>query len=258
MASPIGLQLGDCIAGMAALPPKSIDVVVSDPPYSRHVHTNGRRGQAWGGGARRPPPRLLSAARPLGFEPLSDALRTSAAQQFARLVRRWVLVSSDVDSAHLWRDALVLAGLEYVRTMFWHRLGAAPQFSGDRPSAPCEAIVLAHPKGRKRWNGGGKQGFYAHPVVRRGRLHPTEKPLSLMEELLTDFTDPGELVLDAFAGAGTTAIACHRLGRAFIGWELSPEHYANALQRLNAEEPTLASALRHMQGRGDHSVAASS
>jgi len=64
------------------------------------------------------------------------------------------------------------------------------------------------------------------------RLHETQKPISLMEELTRDFTDPGELVCDPFAGSGTTGVACKHLGRRFVGWERDPKYYAIALQRI--------------------------
>ena len=60
----------------------------------------------------------------------------------------------------------------------------------------------------------------------------TEKPLSLMEKLIRDFTDPGDLILDPFAGSGTTGVAAIRLGRRFIGWERDPKYHAIAVKRL--------------------------
>jgi DNA modification methylase len=64
--------------------------------------------------------------------------------------------------------------------------------------------------------------------------------------LLEDFSDVGELVLDPFAGAGTTAVACKELGRAFVGWELDAGHHAAALRRLDAtrEQGRLADLLQ--------------
>jgi site-specific DNA-methyltransferase (adenine-specific) len=164
----------------------------------------------------------------------------AAADQFARLARRWVLVFCDIESAHLWTGALVSTGaLEYLRTCAWQKVNGAPQFTGDRPAVWGEAIVVCHPKGRKRWNGGGKQGLYAVPTAidrdRSGldaRIHTTQKPVKLMQDLIRDFTDEGETILDPFAGSGTTLFAAARLGRKAIGWEKDPANYAAALERL--------------------------
>lgn len=64
-----------------------------------------------------------------------------------------------------------------------------------------------------------------------GRLHPTQKPVALMEYLVKTYTNPGELVLDNCVGSGTTAVACINTGRKFIGIELDPEYYAVARRR---------------------------
>jgi site-specific DNA-methyltransferase (adenine-specific) len=53
-----------------------------------------------------------------------------------------------------------------------------------------------------------------------------------MEALIRDFTDPGDLVCDPFAGSGTTGVAAIRLGRRFIGWERHPKFHADATARL--------------------------
>jgi site-specific DNA-methyltransferase (adenine-specific) len=60
-----------------------------------------------------------------------------------------------------------------------------------------------------------------------------------MEALVSDFTDPGELVCDPFAGSGTTGVACIRLGRRFIGWERDPKYFAVAVKRLRAAREQL-------------------
>ena len=74
----------------------------------------------------------------------------------------------------------------------------------------------------------------ASTIEGRPALHMTEKPLPLMEALVRDFTDPGELICDPFAGSGTTGVACKRLGRRFVGWERDPKFHAAAVKRLDA------------------------
>lgn len=234
------LRLGDCLlpSGMPSLPDKSVDVMIADPPYSEHVHSKSKGGltQDNRAGAKGE----ISVHRDLGFESITQDEMEAASDQFARLARRWVLVFCDERSDYLWRGALESTGaLEYLRTMWWVKRGGAPQFTGDRPAVPGESIVLAHPKGRKTWNGGGKAGIYSVPTAidrdRSGldvRLHPTQKPVALMEQLIVDFTDTGETILDPYAGSGTTGVAALRLGRGFLGWERDPAHHAAATARL--------------------------
>lgn len=228
---------GDCVEGMAKLKDESVDLILMDPPYSSHTHSNGKRGHRDG-----------PKNRVLGFEHLSNELLIAAADQVSRICRRWVLAFCDIESIHAWKTALETAGLEYVRACFWSKSGAAPQFTGDRPGSHVEAIVCAHrkkPNGRpmrKRWNGRGRNNVFTHPVVRKNsknepRIHTAQKPVSLVTELVTLFSDPGDLVVDPFAGVATTGVACQNTGRVFMGWEMDKKHHAAGVERCkrNAE-----------------------
>lgn len=233
----VTLYHGDCRAILPTI--EGVDHVITDPPYSERTHSNvrsakmraGGRGGRFGADTRR--------NVDLGFDHLSGELRMFCAAQFARLAERWVLVFSDVESDHLWRDDLSASGLDYVRTGAWIRLGGTPQFSGDRPATGFEAVTIAHPKGRKRWNGGGKHAVWTHPIVldRGGkggvRFHPTQKPMGLMSELLELFTDPGDLVLDAFAGSGTLGLAAKLAGRRAVLIEQDEAHCETIARRLD-------------------------
>ena len=218
----------------------AVDVTITDPPYSEHTHKSVRsakmhandRGGRYGSDVRR--------NVDLGFDFLTPDLREFCAAQFARLTKRWVLVFSDVESDHLWRDDLVTAGLDYVRTGAWVKVGSTPQFSGDRPATGFEAVTIAHPKGRKRWNGGGKHALWSVPIVlnRSGsdpRWHTTQKPLALMDVLVDQFSEPGETILDAFGGSGTTAVAAQRLGRKCIVIEQQERHCESIVKRLSQQ-----------------------
>lgn len=235
---------------LPTLPSMSIHVAITDPPYSAKVHGSARsrrmvsandRGGRYGSDTRR--------NVDLGFSELTAELREFLAGEFARLVKRWTLIFSDVESCHLWRADLEDAGLDYVRTMAWHKMGSTPQFSGDRPAVAFEAITVAHQPGRKRWNGGGRHGLYAHAIVlNRGRskdrVHTTQKPLPLMAALVGDFTDPDEMVLDATAGSGTTLVAAKRAGRYGIGVEEDERTCEKAAQRLQAVGASLFDVAR--------------
>lgn len=248
MTGAWSLHLGECLEWMRGLEAGSVDHTIMDPPYSEHVHRNARSAIRKvplhdGAGNVRPAQirRGISRGVDFGFSSATPELIEAWSVEVARVTRRWVAVFSDVESCHLWRGALERAGLEYLRTVFWDKVCGAPQFSGDRPAVACEAITLAHSQGRKRWNGGGKRGIYSVPIeLNRGgvlrRFHPTAKPLALMLALIEDFTDPGELVLDPFAGSATTGVAAVRLGRRFLGAEQDPVHHATAVARLAAEE----------------------
>jgi site-specific DNA-methyltransferase (adenine-specific) len=116
--------------------------------------------------------------------------------------------------------------------------------NGHAADAMIDHLFAWCQPGRPRWNRGGKRGWYDAAVpddvliydylVKDGtpRLHSTQKPVGLMKELVQDFTQPGDVVLDPFMGSGSTGVACLALGRTFIGIELDPGYFALACQRL--------------------------
>lgn len=231
---------GDNAEVLPTLPPKSVAHVITDPPYSEKVHKATRRGamvaEPGKGEA------AYFRATDLGFAHLEPELRRFIAREVGRLSARWSLVFCDVEGSGAWIEDLQAHGTNYVRTGAWVKIGCTPQFTGDRPAVGFEAVVVGHraKAGRYRWNGGGAHAVWSYPIVfdRGGvpnRVHTTQKPLDLMLRLVSDFTDPDEVILDPFAGSGTTGVACLRLGRRFIGIEKSPHYAAVARDRLDAE-----------------------
>jgi site-specific DNA-methyltransferase (adenine-specific) len=220
-----------------------VDVTITDPPYSAKTHSavRSREMKPWdrcAGGA------ASSRVIDLGFEPLTDELRSLAAGEIARLTRRWALVFSDAESDYLWRADLMAAGLDYVRTGAWIRENSAPQFSGDRPAAGFEAVTICHPQGRKRWNGGGKRAVWSVPIVSNRRhnevrVQPAQKPDQLMRVLVDQFSEPGETILDPFAGSGSTLLAAAFLGRHAIGIERDERFCLSAARRLMNAQLTI-------------------
>lgn len=234
------LHEGDCELWLPTLADRSVDVIITDPPYSEWVHAKSRRG------AMRPHPKAtasdISRSRDLGFAAMTPYLMARCAGEFARLCRRWCLVFCDLELIGDWRAALAGAGLEAVRVGLWVKLGCTPQFTGDRPASGAEAIVIAHRKGRKRWNGGGGHAVWSYPIVlnrshRERRRHTAQKPLGLMRELVRLFSDPGETVCDPFAGSATTGIATILEGRDFLGCERDARHVVEGRERLARTQP---------------------
>ena len=234
------VELGDCLSVLSDVPDKSVAHVITDPPYSEHVHSKSRSG-------RNLPDVSDFACRSrravdFGFPHITQDEREDAADHFERIATRWTIVFCDVESSHLWSGALKIAGLEHVRTCAWIKLGCTPQMTGDRPAVGFEAIEVAHPKGKKRWNGGGSRGVWSYPIEldRYGhgnvaRMHTTQKPLDLMLKLVELFTDPDDIVADPFCGFSTTGVACLRLDRRFIGVERDARYHKLSVERLTAE-----------------------
>jgi site-specific DNA-methyltransferase (adenine-specific) len=72
------------------------------------------------------------------------------------------------------------------------------------------------------------------PVVERGTVHPTQKPVALMEYLIKTYTNEGDTVLDFTCGSGTTGVAAKNLNRNFIGIELDENYFKIAQERISA------------------------
>jgi site-specific DNA-methyltransferase (adenine-specific) len=210
--------------------------MITDPPYEAEAHTLQRRTKETGAEFAQ----VLAA--PLDFPAITSAERLAVAAHLARVARRWVIVFCQAEAVQAWREALTAGGAVYKRAAVWVKPDAMPQLTGDRPGMGYESMVCAHSAGRSRWNGGGRVGVYVEnknrsDLQRSG--HPTQKPLALMEALVRDFTDPGELICDPFAGSGTTGVACKRLGRRFVGWERDPKYHAIAVKRIGATREQL-------------------
>jgi adenine-specific DNA methylase len=219
---------------LPTLPSRSVDHVITDPPYEAEAHTLQRRVKRGGG---------VAVVEPLGFPPITEETRARAAAMFATQALRWTIVFCQVEAAMAWANAARDGGASIRRIGVWVKPDGQPQLSGDRPGMGYESFVCVHAPGKSRWNAGGKVGVYSSPraaiVEGREQLHMTEKPLPIMEALVRDFTDPGDLILDPFAGSGTTGVAAIRLGRRFIGWEKDPKYHAIAVKRLKAAREQL-------------------
>lgn len=244
------LRLGDCldpVAGLLTLEDRSVDHTLTDPPYSRDLYTRTRTNR--GTNVRRNgTPYCVNRKNVeerdsavqlanLRIGAIDDILEPVAAH-IKRVTVRWAIVFSDIEIAPRWRAAF---GDWYVRTGVWVKTDPMPQITGDRPAQGFEACTIAHRPGKKRWNGGGRAAVWIEGTSKGNERpdHPSPKPLGLMERLVRDFTDPGDLILGPFAGSGTTGVAAIRLGRRFIGWERDPKYHAIATKRLAATREQL-------------------
>ena len=214
----VTIFLADCRAILSDLP--AYQHVITDPPYDAQTHANARTSRTTDGNE-------IVNAIDIDFAPLGDPT------WLVRQLRpsRWGIAFCGLEMLGDYRRA---AGDAWIRAGFWHRVGSAPQFTGDRPAQPGEGLAIWHRSVRKRWNGGGRHAYYEHGVVRgTTRVHQTQKPEALLMELVNDFTDPGDLILDPFMGSGTTLVAAKRLGRRAIGIEINPTYCAAAVARLS-------------------------
>jgi site-specific DNA-methyltransferase (adenine-specific) len=222
------IATGDCLKMMRNIPDKSIDHIITDPPYEANVHKNQVRSVGVNF--------IQSSKFELDFEPLTQENRVQYALQFVRIARKWILVFCQNEATGDWMRAIQYAGGIFKRTCIWIKSNPQPQLSGDRPAVGHECFVAAYGNpGRSIWSGGGKPGTY-QALPEPGRIHATQKPVGLMDQLILDFTQPGETILDPFAGSGTTLVSAKRYGRMCSGMEQNPEMAILAQARIQKTE----------------------
>ena len=223
------LYRGDCREILPTL--ERVDAVITDPPYGEHVHSKPWQSKMLTDSGDK---RASSAHAGIDFASLTPETALAVAEWCSANVSRWSLMFCDIEGVELWRDTVKRAGLDYVRTCIWDKVDSSPQFTGDRPASAAEAIVCAHPTGKKRWNGGGRRNVFSFAVnaERGSKPHPTTKPAALMASLVSLFSDAGEVICDPFMGSGSTGVAAVQSGRKFIGIEREPKYFEIAVRRI--------------------------
>lgn len=220
------LYLGNCLDIMPTL--GAVDHLIGDPPYEARIHAakaseaNLRKD----GG-----PNLL----PIDFDCI-DAIRDEVVSLGASVTQGWFIVFCTPEGVGRWADSINASPMKYKRACVWVKPDSTPQFNGQCPAMGAENFICAWAgDGHSRWNAGGKRGVYTHCVnnPERHGAHPTEKPRRLMAEIVADFTQPEQTILDPFMGSGTTGVAAVQLGRNFIGIEQDERYFDIACKRLD-------------------------
>lgn len=115
------------------------------------------------------------------------------------------------------------------RLLIWEKTNPSPMNGQTVYLSGIECCVYAKARGGV-FNGFCKNTVFRYPCGTND-IHPTMKPLGLWYELLRDNTNEGQIVLDTCMGSWTTAVACHKLNRSWIGFELNEEYYKKGQQR---------------------------
>lgn len=231
------IRHGSCIdpaSGIASLEDLSVDVCITDPPYEAEAHEKGRRQNPTKDRRKR----VVDDG--IEFAAITEADRFVAAREIQRVTIKAAAVFCQVEAVHLWRSAFAAAagrdGLEYRRAIPWVKPDAMPSLHGRWPGQSVEMLALFVRSGCSLPIGGKSRYYECTRERGQMRAHPTAKPLELMRQIVEDFTDHNDLVLDPFAGSASTGVACRMLGRRFIGWELSGEFFDISARRMNGDE----------------------
>jgi len=125
------------------------------------------------------------------------------------------------------KDIMEKYKFKQIRFIEWIKTNPQPRNSKVNYLTNCREIALLGVKdGGPTFNSSYDNGIYSYPLQGgKNRFHPTQKSLELFEALIKKHSNEGDIILDTFLGAGTTAIACRNTKRKFKGCEISKEYY---------------------------------
>lgn len=222
----------DCMAYMATQPDNAFDLAIVDPPYGL-----GEAGKRSGtrtskGGA----PKFWGSKNTRGTEIRSTVFadkswdnQPPAAEYFKELQR--VSKNQIIWGANHFADRIDIASPSWI---VWDK------DNGDSNFADCELAYTSFPTAvrmfRYRWSG-MLQGDMRNKEL---RIHPTQKPIKLYEWILSRYAKAGDRILDTHLGSGSSAIAAHYSGHAFVGCELDADYYAAATDRFDLDTAQIA------------------
>lgn len=230
------LYQNDCLDVMCNIPDASIDMVLCDLPY-------GTTQNKWDSVI--PLNRLWKEYRRV----CKGAIVLTAAQPFTS-----ALVMSNIDEfrySWVW-DKANSTGFLNAKKQPLRQTEDVLVFSSKSPPYNPQMEVRGKPRTKGGYNKPGGSENYGefgdaqsrnndyYPTnllrisnaARAGKVHPTQKPVALMEYLVITYTNEGDVVLDNTMGSGTTGVACMNTGRGFVGIERDPDYFKIAKQRI--------------------------
>jgi site-specific DNA-methyltransferase (adenine-specific) len=215
------IQCIDCLEGLKKLPNNSIDLIIADPPYgiSRELNCKNQR---------------LGSTAKLNFNFGEwDKFNKEWFEIAIKKTKGWIITFCAKKDIGVYWNILEKSGFVAIDSLAWIKPDPLPLNAKSRFLNAWESIVVAKKPGAY-WGSKYFPNIFKFQAPKgKDRVHPTQKPLKLMEELIELTTEKNAIVLDPFIGSGTTAVACKQLGRHFIGFEISKEFCELAKKRLS-------------------------
>ena len=220
----INLLHGNCLELMKDIPDKSIDLVVTDPPYK--IETSG------GGLYTQPDKQYIKELNSMkdGFDPL-------ILDEMCRVMKK-------TNIYFFCSQKQIMQLLDYFVTkrkcnwniISWHKTNPIPA-CGNKYLTDTEFILFFREKGVKIYGSyDTKRTYYVTSLNQKEKKlygHPTVKPVDILKNLIINSSLENDLILDPFMGSGTTGVACLNTNRNFIGIELDDEYFEIAKRRIN-------------------------
>ena len=224
------IQLGDCYELIKNIPDKSIDLVITDPPYLLETDGAGMFGKKADnyGGQR-------YVMKNIDF--MKDGIKTEILDELCRVLKKI--------NIYIWCSQKQIPILyEYFvkrkkcnwNIICWHKTNPTPT-CGNKYLTDTEYCLFFREKGVKVYGEySTKRTFYVTQKNLEDKKlfqHPTIKPLDIIKNLIMNSSVSGDIVLDVFSGSGTTCVAAKEMGRKYIGMEINKEYCEIARNRIN-------------------------
>lgn len=230
------LRVGDALKLLKEVPDESVDLILTDPPYnvSKPGQNITRKGGKFGVAK---DIKLDFGEWDRGIVKWQDFI-----EDFVRVLKPTGVLVMFYDRLELGCIGKYLQeehGFQVRHIGAWVKSNPAPQARKVQWQNGLEFFIVAT---KNKGSGhhfnyklGQSPDYFIHSVNFK-HYHPTQKPLKLIEWIMSYWSFRGDLVLDPFAGSGTTLVAAERLGRRWIGFEINPEYAEIAMQRIRAEQ----------------------
>ena len=164
-----------------------------------------------------------------------DILETYIKEYYKKLKKGGtVIIFFDLWKISYLKEIMEKHKFKQIRMIEWIKTNPQPLNSNVNYLTNCREIALVGVKGSKpTFNSKYDNGIYMYSLQGgKNRFHPTQKSLSLFEEIIKKHSNEGDIVLDTFLGSGTTALACKNTNRKFKGCEISEEYYDKMIKIL--------------------------
>lgn len=224
----------DCLEGLKEIPDGSVDLIVTDPPYFLSMGHAGSNTNTRGSGSE-----MLNSNRAFNDLAICTPFYKQLFQEYRRVLKEDGSFYFFTDwRGYAYYFPLINAELPVRNMLVWDKKSGPGSFY----SFAHELIIFGTYKGKTKAGVGTNiwrmAAFNSGAKATNGeKVHPTQKPVEILMKMIEDSSEPGGVVLDTFMGSGSTAVACIRTGRNFIGFELDERYHAIAMQRIAAETP---------------------
>lgn len=220
------LYQGDCLEVMKDIEDGSIDLVVTDPPYKTITG-----GDSNGANSERPKGMLQGNRKLFKHQSIKISSWMPEIYRVLKEGSHCYIFTNSLNLQEMLNEATKV-GFKLHNLLIWEKNNCTPS---QYYMKNCEYVLFLR-KGKAKWinNIGDSKTVHKFNNIIGNKLHPTEKPVDLLEYYLLNSSEPNDIVFDPFMGSGSTGVACLNANRNFIGIELDGNYFKIAKKRIES------------------------